>query len=311
MAIYYYGGQAVIEGVMMRGRLQATVSVRRPDGRIVTHTELLPSKLYQHRIARLPLLRGLVMLWEMMILGTRMMLFSANVQASADTDKEIPKSLVGVMIAFSLTFAVGVFFVLPLLLAHEGGHVVHNSLAANLLEGLVRLAIFVGYLLLMGQLPQMRRVFQYHGAEHKAINAYESGSELTPRAVQRFTTTHVRCGTAFLLWVVVVSILVFGLVGHPPLLIGVLARIVLVPVIAAVSYEILRMGARFYHIGVVRAILQPGLWLQRLTTRPPSDEQVEVAISALIPVLEADGAREQVRPPATIGTQYQAPQAVT
>jgi uncharacterized protein YqhQ len=157
----------------------------------------------------------------------------------------------------------------------------------------------------------MRRVFQYHGAEHKAINAYESGSELTPGAVQTFTTTHVRCGTAFLLWVIVVSILVFGLVGHPPLLIGVLARIVLVPVIAAVSYEILRMGARFYHIGAVKAILQPGLWLQRLTTRPPSDEQVEVAISALIPVLEADGAWENVFQPATIGTQYQAPQAVT
>jgi uncharacterized protein YqhQ len=311
MAKYYYGGQAVIEGVMMRGRRQATVCVRRSDGRIVSRTELLPATLYQNRLARLPFVRGLVMLWEMIILGTRMMLFSANVQARAEADQEIPKTLVGVMIVFSLTFAVGVFFVLPLLLARAGGHAVHGSLLSNLLEGAVRLALFVGYLILMGRLPQMRRVFQYHGAEHKTINAYENGADLTPRAVQRFSTIHVRCGTAFLLWVVVVSILVFGLLGRPPLLLGVLARVVLVPVIAALSYEILRLGARYYHLRAVRAVLEPGLWLQRLTTREPTDDQVEVAISALRPVLEADGAAEVLRPVAAAGAQYQPSQATT
>jgi uncharacterized protein YqhQ len=311
MATYYYGGQAVIEGVMMRGRHQATVSVRRSDGTIVTRTELLPATLYRRRIARLPLIRGLVMLWEMIFLGTRMMLFSANVQAQAEVDQEIPKTMVGVMIVFSLAFAVGVFFVLPLFLARAGGHAVHSSLLSNLVEGFVRLALFVGYLVLIGRLPQMRRVFQYHGAEHKTINAYEHGADLTPRAVQRFSTMHVRCGTAFLLWVVLVSILVFGLLGHPPLLIGILARIILVPVIAAVSYEILRLGARFYHVAVVRAVLEPGLWLQRLTTREPTDDQVEVAISALKPVLEADGSTAAIRKTASVGAQYQASQAAT
>jgi uncharacterized protein YqhQ len=311
MAKFYYGGQAVIEGVMMRGRRQATVSVRRPDGQIVTRSEVLPATLYVNRFARLPFVRGLVMLWEMIILGTRMMLFSANVHARAEADEEIPKSIVAAMIAFSLTFAVGVFFVLPLLVARAGGHALHGSLLSNLFEGVVRLALFVGYLLLMGRLPQMRRVFQYHGAEHKTINAYENGSDLTPRAIQRFSTIHIRCGTAFLLWVVVVSIVVFGLIGRPPILVGILERVTLVPVIAALSYEILRLGARYYSVPVIRAVLQPGLWLQRLTTREPADDQIEVAISALLPVLEADGAVEGIRPAAAAGAHYQPSQAVT
>jgi uncharacterized protein YqhQ len=289
MASFYYGGQAVLEGVMMRGRDRASVVVRAKDGRLVTHTELLSGGIYRSRLARVPLVRGLVMLWEMLVLGTRMMLFSANVQARGEIEADIPKPLVATMLTVSLVFAVGVFFVLPLLLARAGGRVWRGSLAANLAEGLVRLVLFVGYLALIGQLGQMRRVFQYHGAEHKTINAYESGAELTPASVRRFSTIHVRCGTAFLLWVVVISIFVFSLLGHPALLVGIGARIVLVPLIAACGYEVLRLGARFYHVGPVRAILQPGLWLQRLTTREPSDDQLEVAIAALRPVLEADG----------------------
>lgn len=289
MAKFYYGGQAVVEGVMMRGRHQATVAVRTSNGGLVSHTEELPSTLYQRRLARLPFIRGLVVLWEMLILGMRMMLFSANVQARQDLQKDIPKGLVGAMLAVSLTFAVGVFFVLPLLLARAGGHVVHGTLGSNAFEGAVRLLLFVGYLGLIGRLEQMKRVFQYHGAEHKTINAFEAGAELTPASVRRFSIIHVRCGTAFLLWVVVLSIFVFALIGHPPLLVGVLARIVLIPVIAAVSYEILRLGAGWYHVLPVRLVMQPGLWLQRLTTREPSDDQVEVAISALERVLAADG----------------------
>lgn len=284
----YYGGQAVLEGVMMRGRSQATVVVRAPDGTLVTHSEELPPALYARGVSRLPLVRGLVMLWEMLVLGTRMMLFSANVRAKQELDGEIPSGLVGIMLAISLTLAVGVFFVLPLLIARAGSHIVHGSLAANVAEGVIRLLLFVGYLLLIGQVGQMKRVFQYHGAEHKTINAYENGADLTPASVRPFSTVHVRCGTAFLLWVVVVSIFVFALIGHPPLILGVLARVVLIPLIAAVSYEILRLGARFYHVAPVRMALQPGLWLQRLTTREPSDDQLEVAIAALRPVLAAD-----------------------
>lgn len=289
MARFYYGGQAVLEGVMMRGRDRATVAVRLPDGRMVTHTEALPPAVAHTRIARLPLVRGLVTLWEMLILGTRMMLWSANTQARRATEADIPARLVAVMLAISLTFAVGLFFVLPLALTRAGGSLFQGSLAMNASEGVVRLALFIGYLALVGRLGQMRRVFQYHGAEHKTINAFEHGASLTPESVQRFSTVHVRCGTAFLLWVVVLSIFVFALIGHPAFWIAVLARIVLIPLVAALSYEILRVGARFYGVAPVRAVLQPGLWLQRLTTREPTDDQVEVAIAALLPVLRADG----------------------
>jgi uncharacterized protein YqhQ len=288
MAAFYYGGQAVIEGVMMRGKHQATVVVRKLDGELLSRTEQLPDALYRHRVTRLPFIRGLVVLWEIMVLGTRLMLFSANVQAKGKMDREIPKRLMASMMTVSLVFAVGVFFVLPLLVTRAGQHVFSGSLTANAAEGAVRLALFVGYLVLMGRLDQMYRVFQYHGAEHKTINAFEHGSPLVPAEVQRFSLTHTRCGTAFLLWVVVVSIFVFGLMGHPPIAVAIAARIILVPVIAAISYEILRAGARFYHVRLVRLVLEPGLWLQHLTTREPSDEQVAVAIAALIPVLNAD-----------------------
>jgi uncharacterized protein YqhQ len=206
------------------------------------------------------------------------------------------------MLTVSLAFVVGIFFVLPLVAVRAGGHALHGSLGANLLEGVVRLALFLAYLALVGQMGQMKRVFQYHGAEHKTINAYESGAELTPSSVRPFSTVHVRCGTAFLLWVVVISIFVFALLGHPPLLLGVLSRVVLVPVIATVGYEILRLGARYYGVLPVRLILQPGLWLQRLTTREPSDDQLEVAIVALRPVLEADGVRPRLPEAAHLGS---------
>jgi uncharacterized protein YqhQ len=290
VATVYYGGQALIEGVMMRGRVRATAAVRDRSGAILTRREALPAALYRRRIARLPFVRGLVMLWEMLILGTRMMLFSARIQAALEPEAEVSRGLLGGMIAFSLAVTIGIFFVTPLFLARAGGHWVHGSLAANVLEGVVRLGLFIGYLLLLGRLRRMQRVFQYHGAEHKTVNAYEAGAELTPRSVQRFSLVHVRCGTSFLLWVVVLSIFVFALIGRPPLLIGVASRIVLVPFVAGLGYEILRLGARFHHVPVVRILIQPGFWLQGLTTREPSDDQVEVAIAALKDVLMADGA---------------------
>jgi uncharacterized protein YqhQ len=184
---------------------------------------------------------------------------------------------------------VGLFFVFPLLVSRAGGGALHSALFGNVLEGIIRLLLFIGYLILLGRMPQMRRVFEFHGAEHKTINAYEADAPLTPASVQRFSTLHVRCGTAFLLWVVMISIVVFAAIGHPPIVWSIVSRIVLVPVIAAVGYEILRLGARFYGVAAVRFVMQPGLWMQRLTTREPSDDQIEVAIAALRRVLAADG----------------------
>lgn len=306
MAKFYYGGQAVIEGVMMRGQHQATVAIRKSQGNVITHTELLPVGLYQRPIAKLPLIRGLVVLWEMLILGTRMMLFSANIRAGGEEQRPVPKGMIVGMLVFSLAFVIGVFFIGPLLLVRAGGHFAGGSLIGNAVEGVLRLVLFIGYLALIGQLAQMKRVFEYHGAEHKTVNAFEAGAELTPSSVRKFSTIHVRCGTAFLLWVVVLSIFVFALIGHPALPVTVASRIILIPLIASASYEVLRLGARYYHVPLVRAVLQPGLWLQRLTTREPSDDQLEVAITALKPVLEADGVHTEVQQLSRVAPALQA-----
>jgi uncharacterized protein YqhQ len=293
VAKVYYGGQAVVDGVMMRGLSQATTVVRAPDGRMVSKTEVLPGAV-RGPLSKLPLVRGLVALWEMLILGTRMMLFSARVHSGL-AEEEVSGRAVGVMIAFSLTLAVGLFFVFPLVVSRAAGGAVHGSLVANIVEGVIRLALFIAYLTVIARLPQMRTVFQYHGAEHKTINALEAGAALNPQSVQRFSTLHIRCGTAFLLWVAALSIVVFALLGHPPFLIGIVSRIILVPVIAALGYELLRLGARFYRYAPVRIAMQPGLWLQHLTTREPTDDQVEVAIAALRAVLNADADLSEAR----------------
>ncbi len=292
MAQFYYGGQAVVEGVMMRGRHEAAVAVRRSNGEIALHSEPLPRGLYLSAVAKLPLVRGLVVLWEMLILGTRMLLWSANAQVEDQLEEELPGYLVPLMMGISLLFAIALFFFAPLLLVRVatgipgiGGH----SILRNIVEGVIRLALLVGYLVLLGRMHNLQRVFQYHGAEHKAINAHEAGAILTPSGVQRFSLRHIRCGTAFLLWVMVVSIFVFSILGNGPIWWRFASRVVLVPLIAAVSYEILRIGARFYSVAPVRWVMTPGLWLQALTTREPDDGQVEVAIAALERVLAADG----------------------
>jgi uncharacterized protein YqhQ len=291
VAQFYYGGQAVVEGVMMRGRREVAVAVRRTNGEIAIHGEELPHNLYRTAFARLPFVRGLVVLWEMLVLGTRMLLWSANIQVEDEIQEEIPGYLVPVMMILSLAFAVALFFLAPLFLvrvASSAPAIGHHTVVRNIVEGAIRLALLVGYLLLLGQVNNLKRVFQYHGAEHKAINAYEAGSELVPEKVQTFSLRHVRCGTAFLLWVMVVSIFVFSILGNGPIWWRFASRVVLIPVIASVSYEILRFGARFYHVAVVRWIMTPGLWLQGLTTRPPDDAQIECAITALQRVLAAD-----------------------
>lgn len=273
---------------MMRGRRQVDVAVRRSNGEIVHHAEELPHNLYRTAVARLPFVRGLVVLWEMLVLGTRMLLWAANVQVADETDQEIPGYLVPVMMVISLGFAVALFFLAPLFLVNRVP-TGHDTILKNAIEGLIRLILLVGYLLLLGRVGNLQRVFQYHGAEHKAINAYEAGAELTPQSVQRFSLRHVRCGTAFLLWVMVISVVVFSLLGRGNVVWTISSRVVLIPLIAAASYEVLRLGARFYDKTVVRWIMTPGLWLQGLTTRQPDDFQVECAIAALQRVLAADG----------------------
>lgn len=293
MAQFYYGGQAVVEGVMMRGRHQAAVAVRRTNGEIALHAEDLPHNLYRTAFGRWPFVRGLVVLWEMLVLGTRMLLWSANVQVEDEMEEEIPGYLVPVMMVLSLLFAIALFFLLPLFLVRlaSGTAIIgDHTILRTVVEGVIRLTLLVGYLLLLGQVRNLQRVFQYHGAEHKAINAYEAGAELSPQSVQTFSLRHIRCGTAFLLWVMVVSIFVFSILGNGPIWWRFASRVILVPVIASASYEILRVGARFYHVALIRWIMTPGLWLQALTTRQPDDSQVECAITALDRVLTADGA---------------------
>jgi uncharacterized protein YqhQ len=310
---FNYGGQAVLEGVMMRGSKAVAVAVRDPQGQIVIHSEPLNARVYGGPIAKLPFLRGLTMLWDSLVLGMRALMFSADIAASeidggamaaqavaepmvsADTATGDPKPSVFQgpvmygMLLFSLAFGIGLFFVTPKLLAQlvqgRTGSVVWGLVA----EGVFRLALFIGYIWAIGRLPDIRRVFGYHGAEHKTINAYEAGAPLTVEGVRPFTTAHARCGTAFLLTVVVLSILVFAPLARLPLGWGLVARVLLIPVIAMLGYEFIRFSARHIHNPLMRALIAPSLALQSLTTRPPDDSMLEVAIAALERVLQVEG----------------------
>jgi uncharacterized protein YqhQ len=289
MPDFFYGGQALIEGVMMRGRTTVAMSVRPPSGEIRTYSEPLPPALARGRWARVPFARGVVVLYEALVIGTRMLMRSAAI-ATEGEDIQIGKGTMAATMVVSLGFAVGLFFVLPLVLSTLAQRATTSDLLANLAEGGIRLAVFIAYIWLIGQMADVRRVFGYHGAEHKAISAHEAQRPLTPEEVDRFSTAHTRCGTTFLLIVVVLSILFFGVVprtGVPfPLLFA--SRIVLVPVIAAVAYELVRFGASHYGNRMVRAIYAPGLWLQSLTTRPPERAMLEVSIASLESCLASD-----------------------
>ncbi|HET8627843.1 MAG TPA: DUF1385 domain-containing protein [Thermomicrobiales bacterium] len=297
MAKYYYGGQAVMEGVMMRGQRHMAVAVRQPDGRVALYGEPLDSWVYRSPVRHWPLLRGVFVLWDALLLGMRALTLSANValggvdgvEGAAGDDGGLAGPALWATVAVSLCFAVGLFFVLPLGLIHVLDRWIASALVSNVVEGVIRLGLLVGYLALIGRLPDVRRLFGYHGAEHKTINAYEAGAPLDVAGVQRQSTLHTRCGTGFLLIVVLFSIVVFAFLGRPPLPLRVLSRIVLVPVIAAFAYEFVRFGAAHYGNRLVRALLTPSLALQRLTTREPDDGMVETAIVAFERVLVADG----------------------
>jgi len=288
MARFNYGGQALIEGVLMRGRDAIAVAFRHPDGRIVWASEPLDSGPHRWRLARAPLVRGLIVLYETLIVGTRWLIRSANLQASGE-GMELGKGSVALMLLITLGLGVGVFFLFPLWVASVATSNVQQGWVQQLLEGLVRVAIFIGYLALVSRTPDIRRVFEYHGAEHKTIHALEHGDPLTVDAVQRYPTAHPRCGTEFLVVVIILSILLFSLVGRQDAAIMVGSRIVLIPVIAALGYELLRLGARFRANPVVKVLMAPGILVQMITTKQPSDDQVEVAIVSMEQALQADG----------------------
>jgi uncharacterized protein YqhQ len=296
---FYYGGQAVMEGVMMRGRKTMVTVVRRPDGNLAMDTQSL-SGIYSGRWRQTPFIRGVIILIESMVLGIKSLFFSANVSLEEE-NTELSGWTVWLLVAVSVGLAVVVFFLAPTFLTRliTQGHA--SSLLFNLVESLIRIIIFILYLKLVSLLPDIKRVFAYHGAEHKVVNALEAGVPLELEAVRQYSTAHVRCSTSFLFVVMIVAILVFFLVGLPSFWMIVLSRIVLMPVIAGISYELIFFGNKHTDNVIVRSLLSPGLWLQKLTTRKPDDRQLEVALAALRKVVELDLAVEQaeVSPPAT------------
>jgi len=287
----YYGGQAVIEGVMMRGRRRAAVAVRAPDGSIVLHEEPLPPRIYQSRVSKIPFIRGMVLLWDALVLGTRALMWSADVAVGEEEESMGFSGPVawGTIIA-SFAIGIGVFFLLPAGVGRLLEHFLDVSKTASAFaEGVIRLALFIAYIVLIGRMADVARVFAYHGAEHKTINAYEAGVDLTPENVAPFSTLHTRCGTSFLLFVLLISILLFVPLQFDNLLLRFASRLLLIPLVAGIAYEFLRFSTRHRDNLIMKLFIAPGLALQKLTTREPDLDMLEVAIAALQPVLAADG----------------------
>jgi len=273
-----YGGQAVIEGVMMRGSQTVAIAMRAPNEEIVIHSEPL-SGIYKSKIIKIPFLRGLVALWDALGLGIRALTISANIQTGEDEKLEGPALYLA--LAISLTFGIGLFFLLPAIVGQLSERVLGISAWwSNLLEGLVRLALLVGYIWIIGKSSEIKRVFAYHGSEHKTINAFEAGADLTPETVTHFSLEHPRCGTAFLLSLVLLSVLVFSLLGPLPMYWRLASRILLLPVLAGIAYEYIRWTANHLDSKVVRTMIKPNLALQHLTTREPTLQMLEVSIAA-------------------------------
>lgn len=286
MKKFFYGGQAVVEGVMMRGRTTMVTAVRKPDGTLATDIRPLP-RIYSGWLRQAPLFRGIIVLIESLALGIKALLYSTNVSLEEEGEK-VSGGLAGTMMAFSFILAIGLFSLLPLFLTRLFHF--ESTVTFNVVEGIIRVAIFLIYLRVMSLIPDIKRVFAYHGAEHKAINAYEAGAVLDIQSVRKFSTAHPRCGTSFLFIVMIAHILVFSLVGLHGVWLMVLSRIVLIPLIASLSYEFIYFGARHTRNPVMKALLTPGLWLQSFTTREPDDTQLEVGILALQKVIEAEQA---------------------
>jgi uncharacterized protein YqhQ len=278
----YMGGQAVVEGVMMRGETSWAVAVRNPDGEIDIEVHEAPR--WAEKYGKIPLVRGVTNLAESMSLGMKALSWSANQQVPEE--ERIGNRAMGLTMAIALVFFAGFFVLLPALGARGLSSLLGiEGFLFHALEGALVLGIFLGYLTVVGLMPDIKRVFQYHGAEHKAIAAYENDAPLTPESAQTFTTQHVRCGTNFLLTVLVIAIIVYSVIGRPPIPILILSRIILIPIIAGIAYEVIRFAAKRMDKRWVRISMKPGLTLQRMTTREPSLDQLEVAIASLRAVM--------------------------
>jgi uncharacterized protein YqhQ len=285
---FHYGGQAIIEGVMIRGRNGVAIAVRQPDGEIRVTDQQIAS-IYRGRFRDMPFIRGIIVLIETMVLGITALFNSAQVASMEDGEQQITPGMLWGTAIVSIIIGVAIFFVAPLVVTNYFIYPnVSSAILANLIEGVLRIIIFILYLWLVGMMPDIKTVFAYHGAEHKSVNAFEAGVPLEIDYVKKYSTAHTRCGTSFLLVVLVLAIIVFSLLGKPPLWLGIISRIVLIPVIAAIGYEIIRFAAEHADNKVIRALLAPGLALQSLTTRQPNDKQLEVAIAALSRVVTID-----------------------
>jgi uncharacterized protein YqhQ len=285
-ANHLYGGQAVLEGVMMRGKDHWAIAVRRPDGDIHLEAHAIDSVAARYRILRMPFFRGVIALGQALAIGMKALTVSA---AQSSPEEERPtKGQMAVSMVVAMLIFIGIFIVGPAvgfgLLRDEIG----SGLLLNILEGLFRVLLFLGYLLLIGQMKDIRRVFQYHGAEHKTIAAYEHGEDLVPERIDRYSTLHVRCGTNFLLLVMILTIFIFSLFGNPPLLWRILSRVLAIPIIAGIAFELLRLGAKFHGSLVMRVLMAPGLWLQKITTKPPTTDQIEIAVASFTEVLRVE-----------------------
>jgi uncharacterized protein YqhQ len=290
------GGQAVLEGVMMRGPGNWSVAVRTPSGVIAHVSRPIDSAMARHWVFRLPVIRGVMALGESLAIGFRALAISANYAAQeeqaegaepGEVETELSRGALFFAFAVAIGFAIVLFKVTPVLLTDLLP--ISNTGWFVIVEGLIRVSIFIAYLSLISLLPDLRRVFQYHAAEHKAINAYEAGEELTPEVVQRYSLIHPRCGTAFLLWVMVIAVFVFAFFGRPAWYWLIATRVLLLPLIAGLAYELIRFAGKHQGNRVLMTLLAPGLWLQRLTTREPSLDQIEVSIRALREVLDIEG----------------------
>lgn len=294
---FYYGGQALIEGVMIRGRTAVALAVRRPNGQVTTQCAPL-APIFTGRMRKVPFVRGVIVLAEAMIIGLRALMYSAN--TALEDEQEEPAKIPGwassLMLTVSLVIAIGLFFIGPLLLTRAVSGWIDSNFLMHLVEGAIRLTIFVAYVWALGRTKDMKRVFAYHGAEHMTIAAHEHGAPLDVGEIRKYPKEHPRCGTAFLLVVMVVAIIVFAFTGRPGILWSIVTRVVLVPLIAGISYEIIRFNAKHINSFIGKAVTSPGLLMQFLTTRKPEDDQIEVAIKAMNTALEADGVRTAAAP---------------
>ena len=282
-----YGGQAVIEGVMIRGRRTIGLACRKPDGGIYRYREPVNSIMLRSRIARAPFVRGLLILWESAAYGMRMLMRSADVQAPTEQAESGGGSNT-VAMTVAVVFALAVFIGIPYLATQALRSTVESTLTLNIAEGLLRLVLFLGYILAISFVPDIRRVFAYHGAEHMTIHAFEHGDPLVPERIEPYPTAHPRCGTAFLLFVAVVAIVLFAFVPRVNFVIDLVARLLLVVPVASISYEVLRLGARYERNPLVGALVWPGLLLQRITTRRPDRGMIEVAVASLQEAIAGD-----------------------